>query len=576
MNTQNTQADNSDEADSNSHHEQPMNRKSRWIRFVCIGIVVICFLALMRLLPIGAMVEALQGFIDDLGVWGPVLFILIYVIATIFMLPASALTLAAGVVFGLLGGTIVVSIASTTGAAAAFLISRYLARSMVEKRLGHYPKFKAVDRAVSQGGWKIVALLRLSPAVPFNLQNYLYGVTAIRFWPCVLASWIAMLPGTFMYVYLGYAGRAGVAAAAGQGQGRSPLQWVMLGVGLVATIAVTVYVTKLARRAMADQASDDSELVDDKQSNEGDQHEQGNSKPDSSSDKDTDVKTKPMSPAVTGVYVVVALAIVGLTGCAYSKPNLFKGVFGPPQAKLSETYTEKSDSPDVDHTAFNQLLGKYVNANGGVDYAGMAKERDVLQNYIKQLAKAPFQNMGRDQKLALLINAYNAFTLELILENDGQGKLESIRDIPSDKRWDGVRWNIAGQTLSLNQIEHEQIRPNFKEPRIHFALVCAAAGCPPLRSEAYVAGRLEEQLAAQTQYVHTHPKWFELDQTNDKVKLTQLYNWYGGDFEQVSGSVLEYAAQYNSSLKQMLDNNQKPSIQWLDYDWSLNSQENIQ
>jgi len=181
--------------------------------------------------------------------------------------------------------------------------------------------------------------------------------------------------------------------------------------------------------------------------------------------------------------------------------------------------------------------------------------------------------LGRDEKLALLINAYNAFTLELILEHYDAGKLESIRDIPN--QWTDERWVIAGKTFSLNQIEHEEVRPKFKEPRIHWALVCAAVGCPPLRAEAYTAAKLEKQLEDQTQYVHSHDKWYRLDQADNTVYLTQLYNWYGGDFEQVAGSVLKYVADYDPKLKQILEQGNPPRIKWLDYDWSLNSQENI-
>ena len=115
-----------------------------------------------------------------------------------------------------------------------------------------YPRFEAIDRAVREGGWKIVALLRLSPAVPFTLQNYLYGLTGIRFWPYLLTSWLAMLPGTFLYIYLGHLGRAGVEAASGE-RSRTPAEWAMMIVGLLATVAATVYITRLrARRCGSD------------------------------------------------------------------------------------------------------------------------------------------------------------------------------------------------------------------------------------------------------------------------------------------------------------------------------------
>ena len=160
--------------------------------------------------------------------------------AVVAFVPASALTLAAGAVFGLAVGTVTASLASTTGAAASFLISRYLARGLVTRKFGDDPRFAAIDREISRSGALIVALLRLSPAVPFGLQNYLYGLTGIGFWTYLLTSWAAMLPGTVMYVYLGYLGRAGLDAAGGSGRTRTPLEWALLAVGLAATVAVTL------------------------------------------------------------------------------------------------------------------------------------------------------------------------------------------------------------------------------------------------------------------------------------------------------------------------------------------------
>ncbi len=530
---------------------------ARWVRLLSILLIVGSLLAITRLMPMGRLTDFLSAAVQDMGVWGPVVFALVYMLATIFMLPGSPLTLASGAIFGLAWGTVAVSLGSTTGAAMCFLIGRYFARRSVEQKMSGSKTFKAVDRAVSEGGWKIVALLRLSPAVPFNLQNYLYGLTAIRFWPCVLASWVAMLPGTFMYVYLGYIGRAGVAAAAGEGGGRTPAQWAMLGVGLLATIAVTIYVTKLARRAIARQTDNIDEATD------------------ASPEEASKPAQKPANRWVTAAYAVSALLAVTLAGCAYVNQSSFKSLFGPPEATLTETYSDNPDGPTFDHSAFDALLQQYVNDKGGVDYAGLQEKRDDLQAYIDRLAKAPFDDLGRDEKLTLLINGYNAFTLELILEYYDNGQLASIKGIASEKRWDDQRWEIAGKTVSLNQIEHELVRPNFKEPRIHWALVCAAVGCPPLRNEAYTASRLEEQLAGQANYVHSHDKWYRLDQADNAVYLTQLYNWYGGDFEQVAGSVLDYVADFDPTLNQMLGSGTAPRIRWLDYDWALNSQENI-
>ena len=109
---------------------------------------------------------------------------------------------------------------------------------------------------------------------------------------------------------------------------------------------------------------------------------------------------------------------------------------------------------------------------------------------------------------------------------------------------------------------------------MHFALVCAAVGCPKLRNEAYLAARIDGQLEDQARYAHTHDRWFRFEPDRQEVHLTRLYNWYGGDFEQVAGSVLEYAAQYSDGLKRALAAGGRPRVRWLPYDWSLNDRSN--
>lgn len=193
--------------------------------------------------------EAIAG----LGPWGPALFALLYVTATVFFLPGSILTVGAGVVFGLVRGFAIVSISSTLGATTAFLVGRYLAREWIAGKIAGHPKFDAIEEAVAGDGWKIVALLRLSPVVPFNVLNYAFGVTRVSLRHYALASWIGMMPGTLVYVYLG--SLAGDLAKAGARTGRTPLEWAFYGVGLVATIAVTVVVTRRARRALAERVA---------------------------------------------------------------------------------------------------------------------------------------------------------------------------------------------------------------------------------------------------------------------------------------------------------------------------------
>jgi membrane protein DedA with SNARE-associated domain len=449
----------------------------------------------------------------------------------------------------------VVSLASTTGAALAFLISRYLARDAIARKLRQSPRFEAIDRAVSAGGWKIVALLRLSPAVPFNLQNYLYGLTGIRFWTCVLTSWLAMLPGTLLYVYLGYASRASVEAAAG-GRSRSPAEWAFLIAGLVATLAVTVYVTRLARKALQQRTG----LA-------------GTAAPgESPLEQPARPRRWPWGATAAALLAVVCL---GVAVFARLRPDalerLFAGLAAPPPVTLREAYEERPDGPRFDHSAWDRIVRACVSAEGWVDYRGLKEQEERLDAYLRAVADAPFDRMGRNEKLALLINAYNAFTVRLILD---YYPLRSIQDIPAAKRWDDRRWQVGPYTWSLNQIEHEQIRPKFEEPRIHFALGCAAIGCPKLRNEAYRADRLDKQLEDQAVYSHSHERWFRFEPDTGVVYLTRLYLWYGGDFRQVAGSVLDYAGRYSPELRRALEAGNRPGIRWLEYDWSLNSKEN--
>ncbi|MFP6903756.1 MAG: TVP38/TMEM64 family protein [Verrucomicrobiota bacterium] len=145
---------------------------------------------------IGKLSEWIEGF----GIWGPVVYVAVYIVAVIFFIPGLAITLIAGV-FGPVKGTILVSIASTIGASLAFLIARYAMRPMVEAWASKNPVFKKIDDGVDANGWRMVMLTRLVPLFPFNLQNYAYGLTKVNFLTYVLVSWIFMLPGTIAYVF---------------------------------------------------------------------------------------------------------------------------------------------------------------------------------------------------------------------------------------------------------------------------------------------------------------------------------------------------------------------------------------
>ena len=223
----------------------------RWI--LLLGAVALV-VAGLRLLPVASWLGSLSDYFTALGPWGIGLFAIAYAVAAVLFVPGSALTVVAGVIYGLAWGTVAVSVGSTLGATAAFLVARYLVRERVERWAAVNPRFAAIDEAVGREGWKIVLLTRLSPVFPFALLNYLYGLTRVSLGAYLLSSWIGMLPGTVLYVYLGFAGRAVAQAASGRAD-RSAGEYVSWVIGFLATVAVTVYVTRLARRALRSRAA---------------------------------------------------------------------------------------------------------------------------------------------------------------------------------------------------------------------------------------------------------------------------------------------------------------------------------
>jgi uncharacterized membrane protein YdjX (TVP38/TMEM64 family) len=209
--------------------------------------VVVVLVVLGR--QVGAYVPQFAVWVNSLGVWGPVIFILGYAAATVAFAPGSLLTLTAGAVFGLGKGVLYVFVAAVLGSSAAFLVSRHLARAVIEQRVAGNARFAAIDRAVSAQGRKIVFLLRLSPVFPFNLLNYALGLTNVRFVDYLVAS-IGMIPGTLLYVYYGKLVGDVAALAGGAAVEKGAAYYVVLVLGLAATVLVTTLVTRTARRAL--------------------------------------------------------------------------------------------------------------------------------------------------------------------------------------------------------------------------------------------------------------------------------------------------------------------------------------
>lgn len=227
-------------------------KSSRVFKTIGGGLVLLAIVASVTLLPAGEYLGRLLEWVESMGAWGPALLAAAYVVACVLFIPGSMLTLGAGFLFGIVRGTIAVSIGSVLGATVAFLVGRTLLRSWIEQQTAAFPKFQAIDRAVGQQGFKIVMLVRLSPIFPFNLLNYAFGLTGVPLRQYVLASWLGMLPGTLMYVYLGSALKSLADVAAGTGQGGG-VQTAFFIVGLGMTAVATVVITRVAKRAL-DQA----------------------------------------------------------------------------------------------------------------------------------------------------------------------------------------------------------------------------------------------------------------------------------------------------------------------------------
>ena len=217
-----------------------------------VGLFISCLVLLLIgtfLLPVSDWIVTVLHWTGTHPKTSWLLFILTYVLATVMLLPGSILTLGAGFLFNLPAGIILVSISSTTGACLAFLIGRFLARDWITGKISGMQRFKALDRAVSGQGFLIVFLTRLSPIFPFNLLNYGLGLTGVKFSHYLLASWIGMLPGTIMYVYIGSAAQSLTALAGGHIQAGDGSR-IVLFTGLIATVILTLLITRIATRSL--------------------------------------------------------------------------------------------------------------------------------------------------------------------------------------------------------------------------------------------------------------------------------------------------------------------------------------
>lgn len=231
--------------------------------------------------------------------------------------------------------------------------------------------------------------------------------------------------------------------------------------------------------------------------------------------------------------------------------------------------------PHFDHGIFNRLLAAHVTSEGEVDYDAFAASAD-FPSYLESLGAVDMAQLPRMERLALWINAYNAFTIELINRHEERESIRNINKslgfIKGKGPWNERFADVGGYEYTLDEIEHEVIRPRFAEPRIHFALVCAARGCPPLRNEAFTSDHLDTQLDEQTMgFLLGHPDKNHVEVESRTVYLSPIFDWYRDDFPEGRAGLGGYLAPYfaEGAARDLLESGDF-DLKFTDYDWSLN------
>ncbi len=221
----------------------------------------------------------------------------------------------------------------------------------------------------------------------------------------------------------------------------------------------------------------------------------------------------------------------------------------------------KAQNPS--HDTWNTLLTKYVSASGVVNYAGIKNERTQLDTYLTSLSKGIAANASKNEKMAFWINAYNAFTVKLIIDNY---PTQSIKNLKGGKPWDTKFISIAGNSYSLNDIEHNILRKEYFDARLHFVLVCAAKSCPKLLNKAYTAQNLSAEMDNQARIFINDTSKNKI--TAEKAQISELFNWYKDDFLKTADvkNIQDYINKYSTTKV-----NSKTPISYLTYDWSLNN-----
>lgn len=479
------------------------------LKLLALGAVIAAGVFIARLTPVGEYLTRegiLQG-IDALrgSPWAPVIFVAAYATATALAVPGTVLTLAGGALFGVWFGTLFNSIGANLGANLAFLLSRFLGRDGITKIFGS--RLEKLDKATEQHGFQGLLTLRLIPVVPFNALNFGSGLTSMSWGSYALATVLGILPGTAVYTFFGEALLQGSTEASAQAYTRVLIAGLLL-------VALSLLPRFLKSRG-----------------------------------------------------IIKTTAVLAIAGGVAAQSAVAQGV---------------SDLPD--HQDFSALLADVIEYPR-VDYERLKNERSRLDGYLTTMAEVDFaavEAASLDEKLAFWINAYNACMLKRVVDHypiERAGGLFSrlknrVADRPANSVWqigdvftESV-CTIAGEARSQDQIEHEIIRP-LGDPRIHFAVNCAAISCPPLPPEAFVADRLNEQLEARVRAFVADPRHlqFEAGESEAVLTLNKVLDWYGEDFGGTTG-VRDFLVPYLPPADR--EAAAQAEVRFMDYDWTLN------
>lgn len=437
----------------------------------------------------------------------PLIYIAAYAAATTLAIPGSLLTLAGGAIFGVVQGTIYTTIGANIGANAAFGVARFLGRSGVQRLAGD--RLDALDRATANHGFRGLLTLRLIPAVPFNALNFGSGLTAISWSSYALATAIGIFPGTVVYTMFADALLAGSREAS-----QGALIRVLISGALLILLSFLPSIAK---------------------------------------------KFGVRIPGSAALLVLIAVVV-------------------PAGALRAQALPSNDDFNSVLEAVVQQPL---------VDYAGLTERSDQLDAYLAQMAATDptaVASASREERLAFWINAYNACMLRLVADHypiQKSGGLfsrikNSVAGRPANSVWQisdvfsTKHCRIAGEDRSQDDIEHSIIRP-MGEPRIHFAVNCAAISCPVLWPEAYEADRLDEQLDRAVMRLVQTPEHFTVE--GSTIRMNKVLDWFKDDFGGEDG-LRTFFAPYLAQDAAALIVDPGSEIHFFEYDWTLNDTRN--